>query len=428
MRAEYRSNNGETSMARAHNRIPVDGQIRPPVKRRPFRRFLHLLVSAIVFGLMAAALLQYFQNRQAAVQASSRQPPQGPIPVIAGAVIQKNEPIYLDGLGTVQALNTATVRSRVDGQLEKVSFVEGQDVRAGEVLAVIDPAPFKASLEQAAAKQNQDQAQLANAKLDLTRYSELISRKVIAAQQYDTQKALVAQLEAAVRTDAAAVESAKINLNYATIVSPFNGRTGIRLVDPGNIIHAADPNGIVVITQLQPIALLFTLPEQNLTEIHRHTAAGETMGVLAVDRDNRTVLDEGKLSVIDNRIDTTTGTIRIKAIFPNPTHQLWPGQFINARLHLTTRKGGLVVPASVIQRGPNGPYAFVINDDETVDIRPVKVGQIDNGEALIDEGLQAGERVVVDGQYKLQPGSRVSDDHPEAVRSSKAGTPGSELK
>ena len=354
----------------------------------------------------------------------------GPVPVVAGTVTQKDVPIYLDGIGTVQALNTVTVRARVDGQLVKVAYDEGQDVRTGDLLAVIDQAPYKAALEQAQARQNQDQAQLSNAQLDLTRYTDLVAKKVISSQKFDTQKALVAQLEAAVLNDGAAIESAMVNLSYTTIASPLDGRTGIRPVDQGNIVHATDQTGLVMITQLHPISLVFTLPEQTLSDIHRHTASGEELTVLAVDRDNKTTLDEGKLSVIDNQIDTTTGTIKLKATFPNSKLQLWPGQFVNARLHLTTRSKSLVVPASVVQRGPNGAYAFVIQEDQSVQIRPVKVAQIESGEALIDDGLAAGEKVVVDGQYKLQPGSKVTVGPPSNGTATKEGghQPGRELK
>lgn len=357
----------------------------------------------------------------------------GPVNVVAGTVVQKDVPIYLEGIGTIQALNTVTVRARVDGQLEKVAFEEGQDVKAGDVLAVIDQAPYKAAVEQAQAKQNQDQAQLSNAKLDLNRYTDLVAKKVISSQQYDTQKALVAQFEATVRNDAAAVESAKVNLNYTTIVSPIDGRTGIRLVDQGNIVHANDTTGLVVLTQLHPISLVFTLPEQSLNDIHKETAAaGHELTVRAMGRDNKTVLDEGKLSVIDNQIDITTGTIKLKATFDNKDLQLWPGQFINAHLHLTTRKDGLVVPASVIQHGPSGTYAFVIQEDQTVQIRPVdvvrkengEIAQSENGEALIEKGLTAGEKVVVDGQYKLQQGSKVVISQPGGAGAGKPGGAG----
>ena len=329
-----------------------------------------------------------------------------PVPVVAGRVAQKDVPIYLDGLGTGRAFNSVTIRVRVDGELKKVAFTEGQDVKAGDVLAQIDPDPFRAQLEQVEAKKAQDEAQLANARLDLQRDADQLAAKIVAQQIYDTQKTLVDQLASQVKADQAAVDSAKVQLNYTTIVSPIDGRTGNRLVDQGNIVHATDANGLVVVTQLKPISVMFTLPEQTLPAIQKEHAAGD-IAVLAVDRDNRTVLGTGTLAVIDNQIDTTTGTIRLKATYPNDDLRLWPGQFVNARLLLTTRKGGLVVPASVVQRGPEGSYAFVIKDDQTVAVQPVKVAQIENGEALIDEGLQPGQEVVVDGQYRLQPGSKV---------------------
>jgi multidrug efflux system membrane fusion protein len=350
-----------------------------------------------------------------------------PIPVKPGTVVQKDVPIFLDGIGTVQAFNTVTVHVRVDGQLEKIAFTEGQDVHAGDLLAQIDAAPFKAQLEQNKAKKDQDDAQLSNARLDLIRDTAMLAKNAVTQQKYDTQKALVDQLDATVKSDKAAIDSAQVQLDYTTIVSPIDGRTGIRLVDQGNIVHAADANGLVVVAQLHPISLVFTLPEQSLNDIHKQMASGE-LTVLAVDRDNSTTLSEGKLSAIDNEIDTTTGTIKLKATFQNDDLQLWPGQFVNARLHLTTHKDGLVVPASVIQRGPDGSYAFVIKPDQTVEIRPVKVAQIDKGEALIDDGLKVGERVVVDGQYKLQVGSHVKlGDTPGKPKAS-SNSGGNELK
>jgi multidrug efflux system membrane fusion protein len=337
---------------------------------------------------------------------STAKGPPPPVAVVMGTVEQRDVPIYRDGLGTVQAFNTVTVRSRVDGQLQKLSFEEGQDMRAGEVVAQIDPAPFKTQVAQAEAKKAQDEAQLANAKLDLKRNETLLAGKIVSQEVYDTAQALVNQLAAAVQADQAAIDSASVQLNYSTVKAPIDGRTGIRLVDVGNIIRAADSNGIVVLTQLKPISVIFTLPEQSLAEVHQQLSQGE-MKVLAVDRDNSTVLDEGKLAVVDNQIDTTTGTFRIKATFANDNLKLWPGQFVNARLLLKVRQGGAVVPASVVQRGPEGPYAFIVQNDMSVQMRKVAVGQIDHGEALIEDGLSPGERVVVDGQYKLQPGSKV---------------------
>ena len=335
---------------------------------------------------------------------------QAPVPVVAGKVGRKDVPIYLDGLGTAQAFNTVTVRARVDGQLQKVGFVEGQDVRAGDLLAQIDPEPFRTQVAQAVAKKGQDAAQLANAQIDFEREAALLAAKIDSQQVYDTAQALVNQLDAAVKADEAAIDSAQVQLNYTIINSPIDGRTGIRLVDQGNIVHATDTNGLVVITQLNAIWVIFTLPEQTLGKIHKQMESGE-LSVLAVDRDNSTTLDTGKLSVVDNQIDTATGTIKLKAEFPNEHLRLWPGQFVNARLHLTTSKDAIVVPAQVIQRGPDGAFAFVIKEDGTnsmtAETRPVTVTQIEDGQALIEKGLDFGETVVVDGQYRLQDGTKV---------------------
>jgi membrane fusion protein, multidrug efflux system len=336
-----------------------------------------------------------------------------PVPVVAGTVVQKDVPIYLGGIGTVQAFNTVTIHARVDGQVQKIGFTEGQDVHAGDLLAQIDPDPFSTALKQVIAKKGQDEAQLANARVDLNRYSEMVTNEAVTQQLYDTQKSLVTQLEATVNADQAAIESAKVQLAYTTIVSPIDGRTGIRQVDVGNIVHANDANGLVVITQLKPISVVFILPEQTLASIQAQAqASGPDLPVVAVSQDNTTVLGEGKLAVIDNQIDQSSATIKLKATFPNTDLRLWPGQFVNARLLLTVRKASAVVPDSVIQRGPEGTFAFVIKDDQTVEVRPVKLAmrsgaEVGRGEAVIEDGLRPGERVVVDGQYKLQQGSRV---------------------
>lgn len=367
------------------------------------------LIVGTILILMVVGSFWAVKSRQASAarkQASAPKPGSFPVPVVVGTVLKKDVPIYLEGLGTVQAFNSVSVHVRVDGQLQKVAFTEGQEVKAGDFLAQIDPEPFKAQLGQVVAKKHEDDAQLANARVQLERDTDLLKQQIVSQQDFDTQKALTIQLEAAVKADQAAIDSANVQLNYTRVVSPIDGRTGIRQVDQGNIVHASDQNGLVVITQLHPISVVFTVPEQKTGAIQKEKALGP-LQVLAVDRDNRTVLGKGELAVIDNQIDTTTGTIRMKATFPNEDGQLWPGQFVNTRLLLTVRTNGLVVPASVVQRGQEGPYAFVITEESSVEMRPVKVLQIENGEALIEEGLQPGERVVVDGQFKLQNGSKV---------------------
>jgi membrane fusion protein, multidrug efflux system len=332
--------------------------------------------------------------------------PGGPVPVVADTVKKQDVPIYFNGIGTVQAYNTVTVRVRVDGQIKEIDYKEGQEVKTGDLLAVIDPAPYQAVYDQALARRAQDEAQLDNAQVVFQRDSDLLAKNVLDHQTYDTAKYQVAQFQALVKSDDANIESTKVNLDYTRVTSPILGRVGIRLVDVGNIVHASDNSGIVTITQLKPISVLFTLPQQQLGQVNQEAAKG-TLKVFAVDRDNTQPLSEGVLAVVNNQIDQTTGTIQLKATFANEDQKLWPGQFVNARLLVTTRKDGLVVPAPVIQRGPNGSYAYVIKADQTVEMRPVTVNQIDNGLALIDDGLQEGEQVVVDGQYKLQPGSKV---------------------
>jgi multidrug efflux system membrane fusion protein len=298
-----------------------------------------------------------------------------PVAAIIGTVMQKDVPIYLDGLGTVQAFNTVTVRSRVDGELKKLSFKEGQDVQAGQLLAQIDPDPFRTQVAQLEAKKAQDEAQLSFARVELKRNADLLAQKIVSQEVYDAQKAQVDQLVALVKSDQAAIDNAKVQLNYTTIEAPISGRTGIRFVDEGNIIHSGDSNGIVILTQLKPISVVFTLPEQSLREIQRQQGEAP-MTVIAVDRDNSTQLDEGQLAVFDNQIDTTTGTIRLKATFPNANLKLWPGQFVNARLLLSVHTNGIVVPASVVQRGPEGAYAFVVNNDNSVKMAPVKESSV----------------------------------------------------
>ena len=352
----------------------------------------------------------------------------GPVPVLAGTVEARDVPIYLNGNGTVQAFNTVTVRARVDGTLDKVAFTEGQDVKAGDLLAQIDPRPYQAQLDQAVAKKAQDEAMLANGRSVAKRNEELLTKKVLDQQTYDTQKFTVDQLVATVQADQAAIDNARTQLDYTRITAPIDGRVGVRQIDQGNIIHAADTGGLVVIAQLHPISLVFTLPEQNLQLIRDEAPedpAKNPMTVVAVgrDNDNATPLGQGTLAVIDNQIDQTTGTIKLKATFQNDDLRLWPGQFVNARLLLTTRKDGTVVPTNVVQRGPQGSYVFVIKPDQTVEARPVKVAKEEGGISLIDDGIKPGEQVVVDGQYKLQGGSKVEVAHRDGN-----GPPGGDQK
>jgi multidrug efflux system membrane fusion protein len=355
--------------------------------------------------LVSAAVLWHWQSR-AANSVTSSPPAPAPVPVEVASASPADVPVYLQGLGTVQAFNTVTVKTRVDGQIQKVSFVEGQQVKAGDLLVQIDPRPFQASYDQVAAKKAQDEAQLANAKVDLDRYTTLLSSNAINRQQADTQRALVAQLAAGVRADDGAIEAAKVQLDYAGITSPIDGITGIRLVDQGNIVHATDTTGMVVVAQLQPISIVFTLPEDDLQSVSQAMAQGP-VAVAALSRDGKTELDQGSLLLIDNQIDQTTGTIRLKATFPNPRNALWPGQFVNVRLLLQTEHNVLTVPSAAIERGPNGLFTYVVKPDSTVDMRAVTVGHDAGAVSVIASGLAPGERVVIAGQYRVQPGALV---------------------
>jgi membrane fusion protein, multidrug efflux system len=338
------------------------------------------------------------------------------IQVEAASAAPADVPIYLQGLGTVQAFYTVTVTARVDGELQKVAFTEGQMVHKGDLLAQIDPRPNQAAYEQALATKVKDEAQLKNARLDLERYTQLQPQDLASKQTTDTQHALVDQLAAQIKVDEAVIDNARTQLEYTRIVSPIDGRTGIRLIDPGNIVHASATTGIVVVTQIQPISVIFTLPEEQLGEVGEAMSAG-SVNVTTVSRDGGKVLDEGTLSLIDNQIDQTTGTARLKATFANKKNALWPGQYVDARVLVRTDKGALTIPDAAVQLGPNGPFTYVVKTDSTVEVRPLRVIEGSNGLTIVTNGLSRGEMVVTSNQYRLQPGTHV---HPAARSASTA--------
>ncbi|MGB6452441.1 MAG: efflux RND transporter periplasmic adaptor subunit [Steroidobacteraceae bacterium] len=349
--------------------------------------------------------------------AATRSGPEA-VAVDAAPATRRDVPIYLDGLGTVQAFYTVKVNSRVDGELEKVAFAEGQDVKRGQLLAQIDPRPYKAALDQAVATRAKDEAQLQDAHLDLQRYTILAPQNLASKQQLDTQQALVDQLKAQVEADAAAIESARTELDYTQITSPINGRTGVRLVDPGNIVHATDTTGIVILTQLKPIAAIVTLPEESIDAVAQAMHTGP-VSVTALSRgETQSELDRGTIELIDNQIDPTTGTIHLKVIFPNSEERLWPGEFVSARVLVSTARSVLTIPAIALQRGPDGLFVYVIGPDSKVEVRTLKVGYNDEQVAVIEGGLTEGERVVTSNFYRLQPGALVSIN-----RSAKADRP-----
>ena len=328
------------------------------------------------------------------------------IPVGVAAAEVRDLPVYLNGLGSVEAFNTVVVKSRIDGQLVEVHFREGQEVEKGDLLAVIDPRPYQVALSQAEATLYKDKSALADAQLNAERFDGLFKQGIIPQQQNDTQKSLVGQLEGSVRSDQANVDNVKLNLVYTRITAPVGGRVGLRQVDVGNMVHAADANGLLVITQLHPIAVIFNLPEDNLGNVSQHMRKG-TLGVEAYSRDDQTKLATGKLMTIDNQIDPTTGTGKLKAVFDNNERALWPNQFVNIHLLLEVRKNSTVVPAAAVQRGPQGTYVFVVKPDSTADMRKVTLGISVGNFAAITNGISAGERVVTDGQDKLQAGTKV---------------------
>src|SRR5579859_3784504 len=372
-----------------------------PSKNRYRISFMNRNVLLPVFLLLAGA-------------ASAADSPARPaVPVTVGKAVKRDLQTYLEGLGTVQAFNTVTIRPQVDGQLVKLAVREGQTVHAGDLLFQIDPRPYQAAYDQAVAKKAQDQAQLANAKLDLDRYTKLSDKNYIAHQQLDATQAQVNQLEAAVKGDQALIDAAKVNLDYCSIRSPIEGRVGIRAVDVGNVVHASESTGLIVITQLQPIHLLFSLAEDNLQNILQ-TSAKAAPAVAAISRDGTKHLDDGQLDLVDNQVDQATGMVRLRATLPNKSHLLWPGQFVNARLTLDKLVGVTTIPLEAIQRGPEGRSVFVVKGD-TVEQRSIQIGAVSEGVVVITKGVAEGETVVTSGQYRLETGSKV-DIRTEAVK------------
>jgi multidrug efflux system membrane fusion protein len=343
------------------------------------------------------------------------------VPVGVASVQKRDMPVYLVGLGSVTPLYSVNLKTRVDGQLVRVNFKEGQFVHKGDQLALIDPRPFQVALSQAQAQKFKDEAQLRDARLNYQRYKDLLQQSgAMSQQQVDTQLAMADQLEGAVRADQAAIDNAKLQLTYCHITAPIDGRVGLRLVDPGNMVHAADANPLLVITQLQPITAVFTLPEDQLPTVAQHMKKG-TLRVDAYSRDDQTKITSGTLLTIDNQIDPTTGTGRLKAEFKNPGNELWPNQFVNIHLLLQTLKNSLVIPAAAIQRGPQGTYVYVVKLDKTVEVRPVTIAISQNNLTSVATGLAANETVVTDGQDKLQAGSKVE---PRAVGRPQTAPPG----
>jgi multidrug efflux system membrane fusion protein len=384
--------------------------VRPKPEHTKSSRWWIWLILLIAAG--AATYRWYPLVTQATSKAEPKKSGKGdagrPVPVIAAMARKGDMPVYLDGLGSVTAFNTVTVKTRVDGQIDKVAFTEGQFVKQGDLLIEIDPRPYQVMLEQAEAGLAGHQAQLANARVDLERYKVLFAQEAVPKQQLDTQEALVNQINSTLKADQAQIDNAKLQLVYARITAQVTGRIGLRLVDQGNIVKAADPGGLAVITQLQPIAAIFNIASSGLPQVMAKMRSGQTLPVYAMDKDSKVKLGTGKLLTIDNQIDQTSGTVKFKAQFENEDLSLFPNQFINARLLIDTKHGAVIVPTAAVQRSPDSTFVYVIKPDNTVDVRNIVVGITEGDNVSVTTGLEAGDRVVIDGIDKLQQGSKVN--------------------
>jgi multidrug efflux system membrane fusion protein len=393
--------------------------IPPPSTRTPKRRVVKRVVAIALAGVALAWGVHWYTTHGSATHDTSAKTADAPVPVDVATADRRDFPVFLNGLGVTQAWNTVTIRVRVDGQIDKIGFKEGQMVKQGDLLLQIDPRPFQAALDQAVAKKALDETQIANSKRDLERYLK-VGTLAVTQQQIDTQVALVKQQESQIKSDQGAIDNAQVQLGYTTITAPIAGRVGFRLVDKGNIVHASDAQGVAVITQLQPIAVVFTAPEEELPRIIGALRSGP-LPVTAFTSDGKTELDKGTLALVDNQVDTTTGSIRLKGKFANPEFKLWPGLTVATRLQIETLKNVVVVPDIAVQRGPDGLFVYVVSADNKLALNKTVVGVMQDGMAVVTTGLEAGQRVVTSGSYRLQPGTLVEIRHSEEPNNTVVG-------